>query len=369
MIDRWNRFWFETRIVDTLGLIRIGVGIALLMKLTGATSPFIDGELNIQVPQYTFSNDSQFFLDGFRLPLPGFEWIPALSYNTFWILDLVVLLLAVAFTLGWLLHISGPALALCYGYIFVQSQFFYHHHVFALFLVLMILAWSKGVRRYSLDSIIEPVDNSFNIMPLRLIQVLVSSIYLFGAIVKMNWGWVSGEVIEVLVESGRVRGAAGEFVLGFLPYWLVGSGTILLEMFLAFALWIPGLRKPAFLFGIGLHVGIDSAIEVEVFGFLMLVLYIAFIDPESNRYRFVFDSRSAAQRRIVQRLKLLDWFQRFRFQPVSVQTVDAGSEFALSQLNNWRDWLEILEKFPLTFIPAFLTRTVCQVFRKRGQVP
>ena len=354
----WNRFWFEEQVIDNLGLLRIGLGLVLLMKLTGATSPLVKGELTIEIPKFTFPTESGYFLHGFHLPISGFDWVPSPGYFGFGVLDLVILTLAFAFTLGICLRWTGPLLALLFSYFFIQSQFFYHHHLYFLVVALLVVCRSPGLRSFSVDSYLEtgfvsPTNSQCcPVTPIRMMQLLVTFVYLFGALAKLNWGWVSGEVIEVLKVEGRVRGPIGGFFLSLIPVWVVGCGTILTELFLAFGFWNPKTRKWCFLLGIALHLGIDSAIEVETFGLTMMAAYIAFIGSKSQANLVVYNADSNREVKLVRLLKLLDWLHRFRFQShTEFEATWQGVSPRVAENINSRS---ILEKLPLTFVPALL---------------
>lgn len=284
-IHGWNRFWFLEGPCETLGLLRIFVGLGLLMKLTGATGGLAYLQLDFAFPQPTFENESAWFLGGYRLPFPGFEFLPPLGYHAFGILDRTLLGLALIWTLGWQTRWTGPLLATLFTWRLGHSQFLYHHHVFLLTLVLWILAFSACGRHFSLDAwragSRRPLPGT--LLPRRMLQVLVSAIYLFAALAKLNSGWFRGDVLDALIDNDQVVGVIGGPLLQSLPPVLFTWGTIAAEFFLAGALWWPRTRKLAFVVGFVLHVGIAMTMEVETFGWTMLALYLAFLDPAGRK--------------------------------------------------------------------------------------
>ncbi len=58
-------------------------------------------------------------------------------------------------------------------------------------------------------------------------------------------------------------------------------GTLALELSLGLLVWNRRLRPWVLLAGVGLHLGIDYAIRVGFFSYAILVLYLAFIPPET----------------------------------------------------------------------------------------
>jgi hypothetical protein len=108
--------------------------------------------------------------------------------------------------------------------------------------------------------------------PAFLIKVLVTSLYAWTAVSKINQQYLTGEVLGTYLHTWvPIAGA-------LLPIAAVSS--ILAEAFLAIALWLNRLRKIAFLVGAGLHVGIvvflESPAPLIGFGALMLAGYVIF---------------------------------------------------------------------------------------------
>ena len=75
-------------------------------------------------------------------------------------------------------------------------------------------------------------------------------------------------------------------------------GTLALELSLGLLVWNRRLRPWVLLGGVGLHLGIDYAIRVGFFSYAILVLYVAFIPPETmDRWLIVVRARFLGLRR------------------------------------------------------------------------
>ena len=286
--EKWNLFWFENGSTRALCLLRIAFGITLLMKLTNLYGLSRFPNYNIQIPKRVFKTASSYYLTGFHLPVDGFDWLPVLSFNQWQGLELAILLLCFFFILGLGTRWVGPLLALSYLYTFLISQFLYHHHIFLFCIVLLVLAFSSCADHYSIDAWIRalskrPLLPSQPVMPLRMIQCLVSFIYLMTALSKTEPSWLNGQFIDYLQIVGRINGNFAPFLIPYLPPALLGFFTVLAEYFLAFALWVPILRPWGFLVGIALHVGIDLLMPVSTYGVQMLALYLAFVEKRERR--------------------------------------------------------------------------------------
>ena len=73
-------------------------------------------------------------------------------------------------------------------------------------------------------------------------------------------------------------------------------GTLAIELSLGLLVWNRRLRPWILLAGVSLHLGIDYAIRVGFFSYAILVLYIAFIPPETMD-RWLVAARGRLRRR------------------------------------------------------------------------
>ena len=98
--NRWNRFWFEERSTESLCLLRIFFGAVFLMKMTGFHNLQRIGKLRARFPNHTFREESDYFLGAFRLPVPGFEWLPVPELWQYQALETVLLIAGLFFVVG-----------------------------------------------------------------------------------------------------------------------------------------------------------------------------------------------------------------------------------------------------------------------------
>lgn len=329
--NKWNHFWFENVSVDTLCLIRIFTGITFLIKLTVFLPLLREGVLSITVPKYTFYDPNIFHLEGFRNAVPGFEWLPVPSFALYQNIELVLIILGLLFTLGLFTRYAATAIALIYSYILLISQFNYHHHVFLFVIVFWIISFSKCYSRYSLDSysrLSKPNNVKGMILPYRILQVLVSIVYLFSVLNKCNEGWLTGSLMYIYYQQGTVSGVIVDTIdklfafSSFAPYkelfWKsLGPATLAIEAILIFGLWVPALRRLSIFLGIILHASIFMMMNVETFSFQMWVLYIAFLYPKTETNIVCYNNKHLNTIRFVKLCKLLDWFKRIKWQPVT----------------------------------------------------
>lgn len=370
MLSRWSCFWFSPVSTENLALLRIFFGAAFFMKLTGTARFFLGDGHTMRFPLHTFNSENSYFLGSFRLPITGFAWITPPSLGVYRAVESLVLVLCVFFIAGLLTRWLGPLLVILYGYLFILTQFTYSHHGFLFLIALSLLACSPCSGYLSVDSYLGTSRNNqvCRVLPIRMIQILVTTIYLFSFVSKLNEGWFDGTVISILVEDGRLDGDLAPLAT-FVPPWCLSLGVLVLEGFLVFSFWNRRLRSTAILVGSIMHVGLDMMMDVTTFGIQMMVLYIAFIDPVTRKTAVFYDGACPLCARSIRLLSLLDWFQRFAwldFRNSHVRSLircvdDEELENQMVLVTptggielGFQSWRYILRKLPLTFIPSHI---------------
>jgi hypothetical protein len=152
-----------------------------------------------------------------------------------------------------------------YSWLYFSSQVdsYQHHYLVALLLLLScFVQWHDK----------EDVRGGW---ALRLIMVQVAIVYFWAAISKCNATWWSGTVM-----SQQITGTARDLIVKAGGFSVVAPITILSEFSLSALFWHRRGWPIALAIGIPLHIGIIiSGLEVGVFAWLMLALYI-FLVPD-----------------------------------------------------------------------------------------
>lgn len=138
-----------------------------------------------------------------------------------------------------------------------------------------------------------------NVSVPTLLKVMLTLVYGFGALTKLNESYLSGtELFLSMVQRPAWQAIAG---IDPPPAFLMGlaAASICTEAFLAVAFWLPRARWVALIVGLGFHaimmvaVAADPAsfLRLAIFGLLMIVLYIPFFATEVEQLRAKFLAR------------------------------------------------------------------------------
>jgi hypothetical protein len=247
-----------------IGLTRIVVGLAAVVRA------FVALPVLLELTQPRF------------IKAPLLDWMPPVTVPLVWSIVLVWVLSAVLFALGWRVGLTGPVLLACLVVVLIIDLQTYSNHVYLMaWLVLLLVVADAGAGR----SISAPTRQVAR-WTVLLVVLQISIVYLFSGFTKLNDDFLSGRVLAGVLRGGLVPFPdALRTPAVLIPVSVV---TVLVEVFLAFGLWVPRFRRLAFVLGIGLHAGITLLIsdtgELLVFSLLMVATYPLFaqVSPPAN---------------------------------------------------------------------------------------
>ncbi len=350
----WDRLWFSPAPTETLGLVRLFVGLTLVMKFTGVWGMHRGwGALKPRLP----------FHDGlqhgpFRLPVPGFDWLPPMTAASQRSWDALALVLAVLLTVGLGTRVVSAALALLLLYALLESQFNYLHHVNVYVWVVCIFAISPVGEHYSLDAALRrlwarargrtPRTTVHPILYQRMLQVFLSVLYLTTTIGKLTPDWFDGSIFGALAQGGFLKGPFKATLLGLFPPMFMAWWTLFAEGLLSVGLWHPRSRRVTAWCGVALHLGIDAMMNVTTFSYLMISLYLSFAAPATGQTSLSVDPSRPLARGLGLLVRGLDWAQRLRVEaapgPMRVRSPEGEVLVGVHALGR------VIGLLPLTFM-------------------
>jgi len=155
--------------------------------------------------------------------------------------------------------VAAPVLSAVLFAVLLTDRALYSNHLYLLAMLAPLAAWAEaGERRVRL-------------LPVTLMKLLVSIVYLFAALAKIHPVYLSGSVLSDYASA----------VLPALPLpSVLAWGSVALELFLAFGLWHRRSRRLAFVTGVVLHLTLlvhtAELLGVGVFGLTMVSCYPLF---------------------------------------------------------------------------------------------
>lgn len=216
---------------------------------------------------------------GRYLVLPVFEWLPTVHSWFPWVLVCVALVGAIWMIFGVAGRLPAWIVAGTASLALLADQQAYSNHLMLLVMLATFVGLSgsseafRGTRWRGTRQV--------PYWPAFLIQFQIATLYAWTAISKINDQYLSGEVLEVSLRSWV------PIPVDLLP--VAAWASIVVELFLSIALWVPRLRLAAFVAGFGLHAGIlvllADPYPLIPFAALMLTGYVLFAHDSLQRYR------------------------------------------------------------------------------------
>jgi len=125
--------------------------------------------------------------------------------------------------------------------------------------------------------------------PLRLLFVQLVLIYFFNGLHKLTGpDWRSGEIMyHVMGNLGWTRLSSAQAPMPSLLLPVMTYTTLLWELFFPLLVCMPAVRKPALWLGVLFHVGTGVLLQLTMFPFYMLCLYLPLVPWETyvDRWR------------------------------------------------------------------------------------
>lgn len=266
----WKNYWFARRPLHGLGLFRIALGLIFFLYFL----------MRLKHVEQQFSDQAYFYVWPFFQDLPRFStkiaclilfgaMISALGFAVgFWTRFFNVSLLIFAAYLGAIESASAPG---CFNLMWIS-----------LFLMLFSKAGGWG----SIDSRLrQPRNLKASIWVQRLIVLQLAIVYLSAAFYKMRFasGWFTGENLRKILLSHFFGQTPFGLWLVDHPDWLpfLGTGSLLLELFIPVLLLTPQYRYLGIALGTLFHLFIYFSMNLS--GFFLLTMtahYILVVPPE-----------------------------------------------------------------------------------------
>jgi hypothetical protein len=287
----WDRFWFTPAQPHTLALIRIlGGGMLLYTHLVWTLG------LGDFLGRHSWVNNSAALLLDKDASGTTYAW----SYLWYidsplllWTVHLAALVVFFLLTVGWhtrVVSILACVITLAYCHR-LSGALFGLDQVNAMLATYLMLGRCGAV--YSVDRLLAvrrgetdpPAGSVGTNVAIRLIQLQMCIIYLFGGIGKMRGElWWDGSAVWFALANLEYQ----SIEMTWMVHWpwliaLLTHVTVFWETFYCFLIW-PKITRPICLaIAVAVHGGIALFLGMITFGLAMIIANIAFIEPEFVR--------------------------------------------------------------------------------------
>ncbi|MGI9034387.1 MAG: HTTM domain-containing protein [Acidimicrobiales bacterium] len=301
VFEAWNSFWFRPQSTSTLAVVRVCLALVLLAwALTlGPDLLSFFGSRGILPRQPGYATSGQrgaWSLLGFN---PGNGAI--IGFYFAFIVALLCLLVGFQTRVAAVLVFCGiVSFTRRDPYVFNSGDYLLRVMAFYLMLApagaaLSVDRWRKA-RRGEVNFWEHPKRAPW---PLRLMQLQLSVIYLATVWAKTGgttWRDGTATIYALRIQFITRLPLPHLMTRSLLMSNLLTYGTLATELALGTLVWNRRLRPWVLCLGVGFHLAIDYMLRVGFFSYGMLVLYLAFIPPETMD-RLVLRVAERVQRR------------------------------------------------------------------------
>ena len=187
--------------------------------------------------------------------MPYAAWYPRLPPALLPLFIGIWLSAALGLALGLRARLCGAILALSMAYTLFFDQQLYSNHLYLATLVVLLLTIADSGARLSLDARRTGGRDLILEWPILLLKIQISIVYFYAALLKINPQYLSGTMIAGFWPFNQLAALPGGWSAAtVLP--LIAWVSILIEFFLAIALWVPRVRWLALAIGVGFHMAI-----------------------------------------------------------------------------------------------------------------
>src|SRR5437762_9016485 len=296
LLRAWDSFWFTPALPHTLALVRICGGAMLLY-----THAVWSLNLNAFLGRESWLNANTAALLNQDSQGHNYAWSYLYYFNSpalLWTVHIAALVVFAMLTVGLFTRVTSIlawAITIAYcnrltGTLFGLDQ------MNAFILTYLMVGDSGGV--WSIDRWLATRRSDTGVLPVlaprmgpsirtniavRLLQIHMCVIYLFGGIAKMRGEtWWDGTALWYAFAQLEYQSLDMTWLVHY--RWLLAllaHLTIFWETFYCFLIW-PKLTRPVCLaMAVGVHLGIAMCLGMKTFGLVMIIGNVAFIYPQT----------------------------------------------------------------------------------------
>jgi hypothetical protein len=279
MTSRWNRFFYEPLDTLPLALCRIVHGVAALL-----TAAFLFPERFVW-----FGDRGLISLKTANaisiVPVTSlFHWVRDPEP---WITPLLIAMMIAGTTLaiGFFTRTSAAIVFVLLMALHHRTPMILNGADVLLRINSLFLAFSHAGATLSVDHRLHPAQSAEQPpWAQRLMQLQLSVVYLGTVYWKLHGiAWIDGTAVYYVLSTAQFQHAGNGFFIPLVLSRIATWGTLIIEFASGSLIWIPRLRNVTIAAALLLHIGLEIAINVPLFQWLMIGSLLLFIDPADLR--------------------------------------------------------------------------------------
>lgn len=263
----------------------------------------------------------------FQFPYYGFEWVRVFPDPWMTIFFVVLLLLAVAITLGYRYRLATSLFFLGFTYLFLLEKASYLNHGYLFCWICFVMIFLPANRAFSWD-VKQGRKLGWSHMPswpLLLLQFLMGIVYFFGGIAKLNPDWLRAMPLQIWLPAKSNAFLIGPILKTPEAAYFMAYGGLFLDLAIVPMLLYKRTRVLALLMAIFFHCTNALVFSIGIFPYLSLCLTALYFAPDFPR-----TTVNKIADRFPKRLSV------FRIPPLPLEPLHEQSLRAYNSRRNWQ---------------------------------
>jgi hypothetical protein len=282
LFRNWNEFFYKPQSPSPVCLFRIFYGLIVLVDLLMLRPEWL---MWYGPRGFTTLNTAHFMFRGPSMSL--FEILPQTNFAIsafFW----VFLICAVCLTIGFMSRFTSVAVYLCLGTIQMRNGFILNSGDTLMLVCGFFLMFAPSGALFSVDHWLRVRRGQAGAdAPLcspwaqRMLQIQTAVVY-FATFYWKTLGilWINGTAVYYALRLEDFQRFPMPPLHNLFLIKTLTWSTLVIEFALGVLIWFKETRYPVLLAGLCLHIGIEYAMNIPLFEWMIVATYINFIEPE-----------------------------------------------------------------------------------------
>lgn len=221
----------------------------------------------------------------FQFPYYGFEWVQAFPDPWMTLFFLMLLLLALAITLGYYYRFSTSLFFLGFTYLFLLEKANYLNHGYLFCWISFLMIFLPADRAFSWDVRLgrKQAWSLTPYWPLFLLQFLMGVVYFYGGIAKINPDWWRAMPLRLWLPAKADVPLIGDLLKAPEAAYFMAYGGMIFDLLVVPLLACKRTRWFALGMAIFFHCTNALVFNIGIFPYLSLCLTALFFAPEFPR--------------------------------------------------------------------------------------
>ena len=223
--------------------------------------------------------------DNLQIKYYGFQWVQTMPDPWLSLVFWITALAAIGVLVGKWYRLSALVFAIGFSYIFFLEKCNYLNHGYLFCVLSYLMIFVPAHKAFSLDLKSNPkiYANAIPQWPIWLLKFLMTTVYIFGGIAKINPDWLRALPLRVWLPYKKDYLLIGPLLEQEWVPWVMSYGGLLHDLFIIPFMLIKRTRIAAFLVCCFFHISNTLVFQIGIFPWLSIAVTALFFPANFPR--------------------------------------------------------------------------------------